>query len=347
MKKMGSKKKSVLMIATSRRTRGGITAVLKAYETCPFWKDYQIRWLQTHADGSLFYKFLWAFKAYMSAFILIPQYDIIHIHLSQVPSLIRKTLLFVYAKLLGKKTIVHVHSTMADSPANFLYRFVFKRADYVIALSQSMKKAIEQEIKVDKNIVVVYNPCKEVSVKSVNKEKIILFAGVLTHKKGYHDLIRAFASIAHRFPEWKLVLAGSGGIEQGMKMAQELEIENQVSFPGWISGMEKESLFSKASVFCLPSYTEGFPTAILEACSYGIPFITTPVGGIPEIITDGKNGLLFTPGDINQLKEKLALLLSDSELRQTLGEEASQLAKNLFSLDKISSQIANLYKSLS
>lgn len=343
---MNSSRKRVLMIATSKETKGGITAVLKAYEKSSLWEDFQIKWLESHTDGTRFYKLLWAIRSYFLALFLIPRYNIIHIHLSQVPSLLRKVPFFIYAKLLKKKTIIHVHSTITDGPFNWLYRFLFKKANYVIVLSQSMKEWINKILKIEKNVVVIYNPCIAIKERSTNKEKIILFAGVLTEKKGYLDLINAFALATHQYLDWKLVLAGSGDIEEGKILSKKLQIENRVFFPGWVSGTEKDILFSSASIFCLPSYTEGFPTAILEACSYGIPFITTPVGGIPDIVVDGKNGLLFQPGNIEELKEKLLLLISNPKTRLSFGESATELANNVFGLEKISKEIEYLYHTL-
>ena len=74
------KNKKVLILATSRKTRGGVTAVLKVYEQCPFWKKYKVYWLETHIDRTLFVKFLYAVKALIAFLFLVWFYDIIHIH---------------------------------------------------------------------------------------------------------------------------------------------------------------------------------------------------------------------------------------------------------------------------
>lgn len=76
-------------------------------------------------------------------------------------------------------------------------------------------------------------------------------------------------------------------------------------FLGWVSGEAKDNAFKEAMIFCLPSYAEGFPMSVLDAWSYGLPVITTPVGGIPDVAQDGVNMLLFNPGDIDMLAKQM------------------------------------------
>jgi glycosyltransferase involved in cell wall biosynthesis len=81
-------------------------------------------------------------------------------------------------------------------------------------------------------------------------------------------------------------------------------------------------MLAKADVFVLPSYNEGLPMALLEAMSWGLPVITTPVGGIPEVVSNTQNGLLVTPGDIQQLSEAMQSLIKEEKLRLSLGSAA-------------------------
>jgi glycosyltransferase involved in cell wall biosynthesis len=346
---MTAQRDKVLMVATSRTTKGGITAVLKAYENCPFWKTYQVRWLETHADGHLVVKLWWAVKAYIGALFLVPRYEIIHIHLSEVPSLMRKIMIFLYAKLWRKKIIVHFHSFSPESTINgrfrCVYLFVFKRADAVVVLSESWKKWMKQYLQIADNVSVIFNPCPDKVPVSGAKTNDILYAGALNQRKGYLDLIHAFMRIADDNPDWRLILAGNGG-DEGKMLVDEADLSDRILFPGWVNGEQKAKLFSSASIFCLPSYAEGFPTAILEACSYGIAFITTPVGGIPDLVVDGENGLLFTPGDIDQLKDKLQFLITHADARERLGLAAHNMAIGVFSLQSTNKAIENLYNSL-
>ena len=168
----------------------------------------------------------------------------------------------------------------------------------------------------------------------------------IIEKKGTNDLILAFNSIAKKFPLWKLILAGNGDIEKGNILIQSLNIQNQVEFHGWVSGISKDNLFKKASIFCLPSYTEGFPMAVLDAWSYGIPVITTPVGGLPDVLINGGNAMVFEPGDIESLANILEKLIIDEALRKKLSEASLQLSQGLFNIATISVQLNELYAQL-
>ena len=172
----------------------------------------------------------------------------------------------------------------------------------------------------------------------------MLFSGHIIPDKGYKDLIRAFAIIARKYSEWKLVFAGNREIEQARALADELGISEQVVLLGWVSGERKHKAYSEARALCLPSYAEGFPMAVLEAWSYGLPVIATPVGGIPDIAVDGENMLLFNPGNIDALANKLELIISDKALRDKMSAESLLLAKGKFSLESITNQVEEIYE---
>lgn len=180
----------------------------------------------------------------------------------------------------------------------------------------------------------------------ITDKNIILYAGTVTERKGYADLIRGFAKIAKSFPDWEVVFAGNGEIEQGMKLAKKFGIENQTEFAGWVTGKEKDVLFRHASIFCLPSYAEGFPMAVLDAWAYGLPVITTPVGGIPDVAVDGKNMLLFNPGDTDKLAENLEKLISDESLRGKISKASIEFANGQFNINSINKKLGKIYDSL-
>lgn len=104
---------------------------------------------------------------------------------------------------------------------------------------------------------------------------------------------------------------------------------------GSVRGAEKEACLRGASVFLLPSYAEGLPMAILEARAHGLAVVTTPVGGIPDAITDGETGILIPPGDIAALTAACICLLRNSELRSRLGEAARQRARDRFAVQGV------------
>lgn len=345
MGKSSSCSPRVLIVSTSRKTRGGITAVLKLYEQSDIWNKYSCKWIGTHRDGNNTIKMWYYLRACVQYVILLPFYDIVHFHFSLPTTAKRKYPLFLIAKFLRKKTILHLHcGQQIDDIWNVKYQYMFENCDCGILLSESLKKKVEGYIGKSDNLNVEYNPCPIIAnKKEYDKRNVILFSGTLYEGKGYRDLIKAFAIIAPKYPEWKIVLAGNGETEIAKSLAVDLDIEKQVELLGWVSGEEKHKAFCEAKALCLPSYAEGFPMAVLDAWAYGLPVITTPVGGVPDVAIDGKNMLLFNPGDINKLAVCLERIITDEQLRQMISKESEIMAQSSFNVNTICKEIGSIY----
>lgn len=338
----------VLVIATSRKTRGGITAVLRLFEQSTMWENYHCRWIETHRDGNKWRKAWYAIRAMMQYIVLLPSYDIVHIHFSLPPSAYRKYAFFKLAKMMGKKTVIHLHcGSQIDDIWGSIYQKMFEKCDYGVLLSEGLKQKIEEHIGQSEKLKVIYNPCPIITnTTKYEKKNYILFSGTLYEGKGYKDLIRAFSKVAVVHKDWSVVLAGNGEVKQARELSAQLGISEQVQLLGWVNGESKDKAFKQASVFCLPSYAEGFPMAVLDAWAYGLPVITTPVGGVPDVAVDGENMLLFNPGDIDTLAEKLDLIINDEALRDKLSASSVKMASEKFNLNTITKQLANIYESL-
>lgn len=342
------KKEKVLVIATSSRTRGGITAVINAYKQTKFWGKWDIIWIETHIDKSHFIKLCYFLRAFAQFLYHISTTDLVHLHFSEPVSAIRKIPFIIIINLLNKKLIVHFHSfstkTTILSKFSSVYKYIFSSADRVILLSEYWreefsKKWPELNYKSD----ILYNPCLPVNFVKENKENIILYAGTLNSRKGYSDLLQAFALVYLEYPSWKLVFAGNGEIQKAQHLAHDLHIESNTHFLGWLNGEEKRDIFQKASIFCLPSYAEGFPMSVLDAFSFGLPIITTPVGGIPDVLTNSVNALIFNQGDIKSLSLCLKRLIDDSVLRDSLANSSIEFACTSFNIEIITEKLHSLY----
>lgn len=338
----------VLVVATSRKTRGGITSVVKAHETGEQWKKYHCRWIQTHRDGPAWRKIWYLTSALIEYIVLLPWYDMVHIHIATTQSAKRKRLFFELAKMFHKKTIFHFHPSNEKflyEPSNRkLYRYLFSRADLVLVLSEQWRRWIKESLGLTEHIEVLYNPCPIVERKPELKQKEILFAGTVIARKGYADLIRGFAKIAHTHPDWRVVIAGNGETDKAKEIAKECGIEHQVDFLGWVIGKAKSLAFQRASIYCLASDGEGFPMGVLDAWAYGIPCVVTPVGGLPDIVVEDKNALVFPVGDVDILAKQLERLISDDKLRNTIAEEALQLAHTTFDINNINRTLGGIYE---
>jgi glycosyltransferase involved in cell wall biosynthesis len=342
-------KKKVLIIATSKKARGGINSVIRAYSQTDLWNKWRCYWLESHIDTNYFMKFWFFFRSIFQFLFLLPTSQIVHIHFSEPPSAFRKLVFFKLSRLLHKKVIAHFHSysttTTIDGKSQNLYSLIFRLSDIVFVLSESWKKWItEKWPEFTEKLVILYNPCVKVDSVDYRKDaKTILFAGALIKRKGYSDLINGFASISGRFTDWKVIFAGNGEIERAKQMATDLNVSDQIEFKGWVEGEEKDKIFRDAALFCLPSYAEGFPMAVLDAWSYGLPVITTPVGGLPDILVDRKNAIIIRPGEPEDISKALTDLITNEEKRIHLSQESLKLSKNLFSLDKIVEKLDDVY----
>lgn len=339
----------VLIVATSHKTRGGITAVIEAHKKGSQWNKYQCRWIETHIDRCFLYKLLYLIKSFFIYIAIVPFYDIIHIHTSEAPSAARKCIFFFIARLWRKKIIIHFHIPHGIKDRyKPIYNYLFSNADRIVLLSQYWRDMVIKDYQIPKDrAIVIYNPCTAtISSQSYIKKNYILYAGTLNSRKGYADMIEAFALIAAKYPEWKIVFAGNGEIEKGRSLAKQYLIEQQTIFLGWVNGDQKDKVFKESKIFCLPSYGEGFPMAVLDAWSYGLPVITTPVGGIPDIAKDRTNMLLFTPGDVKTLANHMEELINNASLYKTIEGESKKFALTTFNIETINHNIDLLYKTI-
>lgn len=345
-------KPKVLVVATSRMTRGGITSVIKAYERTQMWEDFHCHWCQTHRDGSAWKKLIYFLTGGLDFMFRLPFYDIVHVHTADYGTQRRKRIFVRVAKMFGKKVVVHLHSSGSHfsigGKYGKLYKNSFELADCVLALSKDWREEILKHYDIDrKKVRILYNPCPSIESNPCEKKvKYILFAGTLNHRKGYDDLIRAFSLIAEKVPDWKLYMAGNGEIEKGKNLAVECGVEERVEFLGWIGGEAKDKAFREASVYCLPSYSEGFPMGVLDAWAYHLPVVSTPVGGLTDVAVDGKNIILSTPGSIEELSKALLRVAQDGTLRASLVSASKDFSQNEFNINRLSEQCAEIYLNL-
>ena len=145
------------------------------------------------------------------------------------------------------------------------------------------------------------------------------------------------------FPDWKVVIAGNGEIDKAKAIAKECGIEKQVVFLGWVNGKAKDLAFQQASIYCLASDGEGFPMGVLDAWAYGIPCVVTPVGGLPDIVVDGKNALVFPVGDVDMLASQLKKMISNDLLREKIAQASLELAHTTFNIDCINKKLEDVY----
>jgi glycosyltransferase involved in cell wall biosynthesis len=344
-------KPSVLVIGPGRMVRGGTTSVIALLASQPQWREYRCEWLATHDDRNKVAKVWAAVQALVRMPIALLGKDIVHIHATVWNSFIRKSIFFFLAKCFGKSVVVHLHAPSAemlfDQTCPPLVRRVLLSADAVIVLSPYWESEVKRRLP-SARVVVIPNAVASVGTEPRQRiSRMVLFAGELQDRKGYQDLIRAMAIVLEAVPDAKLTMAGHGAVSQARVLAEELGISRSIEFPGWLRGEAKEQVFRRADVFCLPSYHEGVPMAVLEAMSFGLPVVVTPVGGLPDVVQEGENGYLVPCGDIPALAKALLRLLENPDLCRRMGDAASKMVQERFNIVTVWARLGDLYDRLS
>jgi glycosyltransferase involved in cell wall biosynthesis len=352
--------KTVLMISPDVAVKGGISSVVKGLINTELSRKYRIILVSSHVDGSKFGKLIQAIVglAKTAYYLTFDKIDIVHIHGSDPTSSKRKYIYFRLVSLFRCKTIYHFHGNLLftafpglSGPWKRSFRELFEHTDVVISLSEHAKKKIA-EFAPSANIVVVPNsiglPDLDQGLKDEDQNKNIklAFLGHIKEQKGIFDLLKVIKELVNDRVDLRLFVGGYGELDRLQREISVLGLKDRVEYLGWISEEKRDSLLRKTDIFVLPSYGEGMPMTILEAMSHAVPVVSTPVGGIPELVVDGETGYLVKPGDIEGLRKRILELISDEEKRKQFGNRGRQIIEKNHNLEINIQKIENIYNSL-
>ena len=224
-------------------------------------------------------------------------------------------------------------------------RAATKWATVIICVCQYEKElALRKRVAAPDRLQVVYNGVHDIPAEFIANPATapvrIVSVARFEAPKDHRTLLRALATIPTR--EWQLDLVGDGPLlPQTRALANELGIAAKVHFLGYQP--DPARTLARAGIFALSSRSEGFPRSILEAMRAGLPVVATPVGGIPEAVRDGVNGLLATTAG---LAAALTKLIDNPELRAQLGAEARRTYETRFRFTRMAEETADIYRSL-
>lgn len=350
--------KQIIMISVTYKTSGpnggGVSSVINSYSQYFEGLRHISTWKFTNSLNKVFYFFyhyLW--------FILLLIFDyrikLVHIHAASDGSFQRKVMMANAARFFRKKVIFHMHAGEFDhyyqksNRKEWIFMSI-QKCDKIIVLSKYWKNYyIKLGIKPEK-LVILNNIVSMPELTKVNKQKDgklhTLFLGWLSEKKGVFDLIDVVKE-HHKELKGKFYLKLGGRDNEDLirNIIQENHLEDVLSLEGWVFGEKKEKLLEWCDVFILPSYYEALPISILEAMSYAEPIISTPVGGIPEIIANGKNGFLNQPGDKEALWKSIKFFIDNPDKIMDFG---TQSLKNVgpYTPHTVLSELRNIYLEL-
>ena len=341
--------KNILTIGIDYRVvRGGVAAVENVYST--FYQPFNH--VTTTVTNGQVKKLLVLCKAILQFqywMLFHPEIKIVHVQGSVGASFWRKAIFIYIAKFFHKKVVWHMHAgrfAVFYQQHRYAVRKVVDKSDVIIALSEYWKEYFKNEFPT-KRVEIIKNV---ISAPVVHKQQTgyftLLFLGLLGKNKGIYDLLECIRDHKVEFQgKLKLYIGGNGEIEHVKQLIKEYGIADIVIFEGWVSGDKKIELLNKSDAYILPSYKEGLPISILEAMSYEMPIISTPVGGIPEIVSNGENGYLVEPGNKEDIYKAIMSLLNDADLRNRMGRiSLSRVGEHL--PEYVEKQLETLYDSL-
>ena len=347
----------ILMVGTALEGRGGVAALVSVLRRHGLFERERVRYVATHTEGSRGAKLKGALAGFWNTLsACVRQHPaVVHVHAASRASFMRKSVVLLIARLAGCKTIFHLHgggfreySTREAGPLTRRWiRHTLERSSVVITLSEGWAGFVH-EFAPRAKVAVVPNsvPLPAQAQAASMQPQRILYLGRLEAAKGVFELLAAGSLLAPRFPLLRLVFGGEGDSALLRRRAAELGLAERIELPGWLGQQERDAELARAEVFCLPSHAEGLPMAMLEAMAAGRAVVATAVGGIPEALRDGDNGLLVPPRDEQALARKLAQLMGDSALRDRLAGRARVTIERHYSTEVVCGQLSAIYREL-
>lgn len=379
------KKKTILLLGPPPPTVGGITTYILTLINSHLNKKYAFSLYGTGrptfgidrsiSDYTLIYRI--GFKTFIKSVVWTGSHlltypfnvlrkhpDVIHINTASYWSFWENAIYLFVSKVFHRKTLLHIHGAQFDtffqnSPSwiKSVIRRVITLSDKVIVLSDKWKQFFmgfipESKLLVLNNFVNLskFTPARLTrNLNTLHSEetlKILFLGGVSSKRKGIHVILNAVPLVLKEYHNTVFILTVIGNLDTIQQICTQQNLHSNVVLLHNITEEEKIEKFLTSDIFLLPSYAEGLPISILEAMASGLPIITTPVGGIPEVIEDGINGFLITPGDHRALAEKLLLLLSNKQMRQEMGSNNRKKIKERYDINVICTRLAQAYEHL-
>jgi len=283
---------------------------------------------------------------------------IIHVQGSHGASYDRKKIFVKIAKLFGKKVVWHMHASSFQDfyncrkDKNDIVR-TLNIADVIIGLSKSYYDFFSSIGVDEKKLLVLNNIVPRPTLNERKRNWIdckrgsklhFLFLGEISQRKGVFDLMQVMMSFPDIRNNIEVRIGGNGETKKLIETIKTANLGKCVKFEGWVGPDKKVELLNWADVYILPSYNEGLPISILEAMSYKCPIISSPVGGIPEVVTKD-NGILVEPGNIDALADAIKFFLEKPDMVKECGNSSGVMVEQYYP-DEVFSALRLLYCSL-
>ncbi|MGM0484579.1 MAG: glycosyltransferase [Candidatus Krumholzibacteriota bacterium] len=352
----GGAEKVVLKLSHLQRISGRISprlaCMVGAGELRSEAESYGLPWTVTGMGGI---KYLSPILRLVSFFRRIRP-DIVHTH-----NLVAHVHAAPAARILGIPVIHTKHGRAVSSFSRFpgLRRWIYNLAARIAVVSDETGKNFIRKTGIDPGkVVTVYNGIEIEAFSGGGEGRLREELGIgdsetvigslsrLSPEKDHRTIMKAFSPVAAGHENCRLLIVGDGPLREELeRMAAELSLSSRVVFAGFRE--DTAASLAAMDLFLQPSLEEGLSLTILEAAAAGVPIITTPVGGTPEIIVDGAEGVMVEPGSSRQLASAMESFLEEPERFEKMAEAAKRKVRDRFSLSAMERKYSGLYLEIS
>ena len=348
----------VLQMGPDPAIGGGMAAALRALLDSPLAERYELDVVPTYRSGAALPRLgiYLAALARLALWSLRGRGRIVHVHATVRGSAYRKSVCVLLAKALRRRVLLQIHSGAGEiavfraslgAPSLRLFRSALVAADTVVAVSEASAAALREAYGLA-TVGVVPNAAPTVAPfirvePGAGGPRVAYLGGFANRAKGGDLIVEALRIVVASNPGLRVTLAGPGELSDSA--AELIAAHRELTWVGWLAPEERDELMRRAEIFAMPSRSEGLPMALLEAMAYGMAVVATEVGGIPELIDSGIEGLLVAPGDPEALADALRSLAADPALRERLSAAALARVERLDAVE-VAKRLETLYAGL-
>ncbi len=342
----------IVHIGPALYVQGGISSVLVSYKK--LFSLSKKNFIASY-NGSFVKSLPKLFCLCLRLLLCPPKFDLFQIHTSSYGSFFRKYLISCCLRLRGRKYVIHIHGSLFDkfcdgasAPVKWMLKDYFLHAKKILILSSEMKDIVKSVSPCSENFMVVPNPGESIAAVpedlSAHEEPVkVIFSGRFGNRKGVYDLIEAFGKANFTVPV-QLYLFGDGEVVKVRECVEKSSKREFIQVSPWLKHSEYIEQLKKYDLLVLPSYAERFSMSLVEALGFGLPVISTFVGGTAEVVDDGACGILCQPGDVPAIAKALEMIVNNKELRLKMGKAGWERASTQFTGDVVCRKLEACYK---
>jgi glycosyltransferase involved in cell wall biosynthesis len=337
---------------------GGMAVVIRGLLASRLTRDFELEMIVTYRDPSPLARVATFARALLRliAWGLRRGPRLAHVHTAARGSLYRKSMVVFLTRALRRPVLLQIHAGMGDIEAfaarldpvrTWIFGRALKAATRVMAVSRETARMTERCFGA-RGILVVPNsaPAVPVGARPLEpgggaEERVLYLGGFANLVKGGDAMVAAVEKVARQRPQASFALAGPG--EAPAALLELASAAGNVEWLGWLDEAAKQRELGRSAVFVLSSLSEGLPVALLEAMAWGRAIVATRVGGVPDVVADGREAVLVPPGDAEALAAAISALLADSERCRALGQAARQRAATVND-EEVCGRLDGLYR---